>query len=372
MEIKKISTKKELREFVSFPIKLYKDHPYFVPPLIFDELNTFNPAKNPALEFCEVACFVAKEGKTLLGRIAVILNKEANKRFDEKHVRFGWFDVVDNPEVTEALMGAAADWARQKGMEAIKGPMGFCDFDNEGMLIHGFDQLGTFATLYNYPYYPQHLEQLGFRKEVDWVEFQIDVPEELSERYFRFAELLAQKFDLKVVSCKSTRELAKRYGKKIFQLLNDSYDVLYGYVPLNEKQVDYYIKLYLSFVRPELVSLVVTPEDRVVGLGIAIPSMSKAFQKAKGKLLPFGFIHMLKAIRKNDLVDFYLMAIHPEYQSKGLNSLIFTDMLPKFQKNGYRLAETNPELETNSRIQALWSEFGPRHHKTRRIYIKEI
>lgn len=372
MEIKKISSKKEFKEFARFPIKLYKDHPYFVPSLIFDELNTFNPGKNPSLEFCEAACFVAKEGKTMLGRIAVILNKEANKIFNEEHVRFGWFDVVDNIEVTKALIEAASDWARQKGMKAIKGPMGFCDFDNTGMLIDGFDELSTFATLYNYPYYPQHFEGLGFRKEIDAKEFQIVIPESLSDRYFRFSELLAQKFDLKVVSLNSTRELVRRYGKKIFQLLNDSYYVLYGYVPLTDKQVDYYIKLYLSFVRPELVSIIVTPEDRVVGVGIAIPSMSKAFQKAKGKLFPFGFIHMLKAIYKNDLVDLYLMGIHPEYQGKGLNSLIFTDLLPKFHKHGYRLAETNPELETNGRIQALWSEFNPRHHKTRRVYIKEI
>jgi GNAT superfamily N-acetyltransferase len=372
MEIKKISSKRELKEFVSFPIKLYKNHPCYVPPLIFDELNTFNPSKNPALEFCEVACFVAKEGKTVLGRIAVILNTEANKRFNEEHVRFGWFDVVDNPEVTKALMETAADWARQRGMKAIKGPMGVCDFDNERMLMHGFEQLGTFATLYNYPYYPVHLEQLGFRKEVDWKEFQIAIPESLNERYFRFSELLAQKYGLRVISCKSNKELVRRYGQKIFQLLNDSYQVLYGYVPLNEKQVDYYIKLYLSFVRPELVSLIITPEDRVVGVGISLPSMSKAFQKAKGKLFPFGFIHILKAIRKNDLLDLYLMGVHPEYQGKGLNSLIFTSLLPKFQKNGYRMAESNPELETNARIQALWSEFNPRHHKTRRVYIKEI
>lgn len=372
IEIKKVSSKKELKEFINFPLRLYKDNPYYIPSLTFDEKNTFNHKKNPAFDFCEADCFLAiRDGETV-GRIAAILNKDTNKWWNQEHARFGWFDVIDDLEVTRALISTAEKWAKDKGMKSLKGPLGFCDLDHEGMLVEGFDQLGTFATIYNYPYYPEHLEKLGYKKDIDWKEFKIKIPKEVPERYIRMSELLAEKYELRTVKFKSAKDMVKQYGKKIFKLWNETYNVLYGFAPLTERQVDYYIKIYLSLVRADLVSIVVNKDDDVIGMGITIPSLSKAFQKANGRLLPTGFVHLLKALKKNDMVDFYLMGIHPDYQGKGINSLIVADLLSRFINNGYIFAESNPELEYNNKIQTLWSEFDPINHKTRRVYIKEL
>lgn len=372
LEIREVKSAKELKAFVKFSLKLYQENPYYVPSLIFDEINTFNPKKNPAFDFCESALFVAVRDGEIVGRVAGIINNDTNKWWDQEHARFGWFDVVDDQEVTKALLDTVEKWAKSRGMKALKGPLGFTDLDHEGMLVEGFNEMGTFATIYNHDYYPKHLENLGFRKDVDWKEYQITMPDVIPERYNRMAAIVSQKFDLRVVKFKTSKELVKVYGIKIFKLWNDTYNVLYGYSPLNDKQINYYIKMYLSFVRPDLVSIIVDKEDNVVGMGIAIPSLSKAFQKTKGKIFPFGFIHLLKALKKNDIVDLYLMGIHPDYQGKGLNSLIFADLVPIFIKNGYKLAETNPELEENGKIQQLWSEFNPRHHRRRRVYIREF
>lgn len=372
LEIREVKSARELKAFVKFSLKLYQENPYYVPSLIFDEINTFNPKKNPAFDFCESALFVAVRDGEIVGRVAGIINNDTNKWWDQEHARFGWFDVVDDQEVTKALLDTVEKWAKSRGMKALKGPLGFTDLDHEGMLVEGFKEMGTFATIYNHDYYPKHLENLGFRKDVDWKEYQITMPDVIPDRYNRMAAIVSQKFDLRVVKFKTSKELVKVYGIKIFKLWNDTYNVLYGYSPLNDKQINYYIKMYLSFVRPDLVSIIVDKEDNVVGMGIAIPSLSKAFQKAKGKIFPFGFIHLLKALKKNDIVDLYLMGIHPDYQGKGLNSLIFADLVPIFIKNGYKLAETNPELEENGKIQQLWSEFNPRHHRRRRVYIREF
>jgi GNAT superfamily N-acetyltransferase len=372
LEIKEVHTAKELRDFIHFPLKLYKNDPYYVPSLNFDEKNTFNPKKNPAFDFCESTCFLAIRDGEIVGRIAAILNKDTNKFWKQEHARFGWFDVIDDLEVTKALIEVAENWAKAKGMKAIKGPLGFCDLDHEGMLIEGFDEMGTFATIYNYDYYPKHLEKLGFHKDVDWKEYQITMPDQMPGRYARMAAIVSGKYNLHTVKFKKASELVKTYGAKIFKLWNDTYNVLYGFAPLTDRQVKYYIKMYLSLARADLISLIIDKDDNVVGMGIAIPSLSKAFQKANGRILPFGFIYLLKALRKNDIVDLYLMGIHPDYQGKGLNAIIFADLVPIFIKNGYKLAETNPELEKNGRIQVLWSEFDKRQHRRRRVFIKEF
>jgi len=372
LEIKEVQSTKELKAFVEFSLKLYKNNPCYVPSLTFDEINTFNPKKNPAFDFCESARFVAIRDGEIVGRIAGIINHEVNDFWKQDHARFGWFDVIDEQEVTEALLETVKVWAKAKGMSALKGPLGFTDLDHEGMLVEGFEEMGTFATIYNYPYYPKHFEKLGYRKDVDWKEYQITLPEIIPERYTRMAAIVSTKYELRTVKFKKSGDLIKVYGEKIFKLWNDTYKVLYGFAPLTGRQVQYYIKMYLSFVRPDLVSIIVDKDDNVVGMGIAIPSLSKAFQKAKGKILPFGFIYLLNALRKNDIVDLYLMGIHPDYQGKGLNSMIFADLVPIFIKNGYKLAETNPELEENGRIQQLWSDFNPRQHRRRRVYIKEF
>ncbi|HEY5500302.1 MAG TPA: N-acetyltransferase [Bacteroidales bacterium] len=372
LEIKEVQSAKELKAFVEFSLKLYKKNPCYVPSLTFDEINTFNPKKNPAFDFCESTRFVAIRNGEIVGRIAGIINHEVNDFWKQNHARFGWFDVINDQEVTEALLESVKTWAKAKGMNALKGPLGFTDLDHEGMLVEGFEEMGTFATIYNNPYYPRHFENLGYRKDVDWKEYQITLPDSIPERYTRMAVIVSTKYELRTVKFKKSGDLIKAYGEKIFKLWNDTYKVLYGFAPLTDKQVQYYIKMYLSFVRPDLVSVIVDKDDNVVGMGIAIPSLSKAFQKAKGKILPFGFIYLLNALRKNDIVDLYLMGIHPDYQGKGLNSMIFADLVPIFIKNGYKLAETNPELEENGRIQQLWSDFNPRQHRRRRVYIKEF
>lgn len=372
LEIREVRSKKEMNTFVKFPLSLYKNHPYYVPALVFDDLATFNPKKNPAYDFCESICFLAYRNGKIVGRIAGLINHNANKGWNVKNVRFGWFDAIDDLEVTKALMDAVSAWGAQKGMDELTGPLGFTDLDPEGMLIEGYELLGTLATIYNYPYYPQHLEKLGFEKEIDWKEYQIGIPEVIPDRYQRMSAIVAQKFELTMVKEKSLKKMVDRYGEKLFQLINETYNVLYGFSTLTDRQMKYYIKMYLSFARTDLISIVVDKEDNVVGLGITMPSLSKALQKSKGSLFPFGFIHLLKALKKNNVVDFYLMGIHPDYQSKGVSAMIFADLYPNFQKNGYRMAETNPELETNSKIQALWSDFDPKPVRRRRVFKKKL
>jgi hypothetical protein len=372
IEIREVHTAKELKAFVKFTLNLYKKNPCYVPPLIFDEVNTFDPKKNPAFDFCESACFVAVKDGKIVGRIAAFVNHNANKWWNVKNARFGWFDFIDDLEVSNALIDAAREWGKAKGMTAMTGPMGFTDMDHAGMLIEGFDMIGTFATLYNSSYYPEHMEKLGFAKDVDWKEFRIPMPSELPERFTRMANIVSEKYNLRTVKCKTSKELVKNYGEKIFKLWNETYNILYGFSPLTDRQVAYYIKMYLSLIRPDLISIVVDGNEDVVGMGITIPSLSKAFQKAKGHIFPFGFIHLMNAIQKNDLVDLYLMGVHPDYQRKGVNALIFADLVPIFIKNGYKMAETNPELEENTKIQALWGDLNPKHVRTRRVFKKEI
>jgi hypothetical protein len=372
LEIKEVHSAKELKAFVKFPLKLYRNHPFNIPALTFDEINTFDSKKNPAFDFCEAACFVAVRDGKIVGRIAAFLNRNANKFWNQKRARFGWFDMIDDIEVTKALLETVEQWAKARGMNAITGPMGFTDLDHAGMLVEGFDLIGTFATLYNYPYYPQHMEKLGYRKDADWKEFRIQMPKALPERYARMAAIVSEKLDLRVVKFNSSKKLVRSYGEKIFRLWNDTYNILYGFSPLTDRQVKYYIKMYLSFIRPDLISLVVDKKDNVIGMGIAIPSLSKAFQKANGRILPFGFLPLMNALRKNDLVDLYLMGVHPDFQGKGVNALIFADLVPIFIKNGYKMAETNPELEENTRVQALWGDLNPEQVRTRRVYIKDL
>jgi hypothetical protein len=368
LEIREVRTAREMKYFVKFALKLYKGHPFFVPALTFDEINTFDPKKNPAFEFCESICFLAYRDKEIVGRVAGFINYNANKWWNVQNVRFGWFDVVDDIQVTKALLDAVSAWGKTKGMSALTGPMGFTDMDHAGMLVEGFELIGTFATLYNFPYYSKHMDELGLIKEVDWKEFRIDMPDKLPDRFERMADIVSKKLELRVVKFKSLRKLVKQYGEKIFKLWNDTYNVLYGYSPLTDKQVQYYIKMYLSFVRPDLLSIIVDKEDNVIGMGITMPSLSKAFQKANGRIFPFGWFHLMKAMKKNDIVDLYLMGVHPDYQGKGVNAMIFADLTPIFIKNGYKIAETNPELEHNTKVQLLWSDLLPRQVRTRRVY----
>ena len=374
--IKEVPAKKcELKKFINFATELYKDNNYFVPALVMDELNTLTAKGNPAFEFCESVYFVAYDDTTgkPVGRIAGIINEVTNKKYNERNARFGFIDFIDDAEVSKALIGAVEDWARSKGMTTITGPFGFTDMDQEGMLIEGFDQLGTMATIYNYPYYQTHIENLGYEKEVDWVEFKIMIPDAIPDKMMRIADIIRKKYNLSTPKYTSAKKLVADYGQAIFNLINEAYDPLYGYSPLTQKQIDHYIKMYVPILRLENVCLITEESGELIGVGITLPSMSKALQKSRGKMFPFGWWHMLKALRgKNNIIDLMLVAIKPEYQSKGVNALLFTELIPAFIKNGYEFAETNPELEVNQKVQSQWQYFDTTQHKRRRAYKKTL
>jgi GNAT superfamily N-acetyltransferase len=374
LEVKELPLdKKNLKEFTKFQINLYKGNPYYVPPLIMDDVNTLLPSKNPAFDFCEAAIFMAYRDGKPVARVAGIINHQLNKMHGHKEARFGFIDFVDDHEASKAVMDAVENWARVKGMNKIIGPLGFTDMDHEGMLIEGFEELGTMATIYNYPYYPQHLERLGYKKESDWMEFLMEVPEEIPERYSRIANLVKDKFGLRVIKYKSRKRIKAEYGHALFHLINESYKNLYQYAPLSERQIEYYIDLYLDLLNLDLLSLIVDRNDRLVGVGIALPSMSRALQKSRGRMFPLGWIPLLKGLKgKNDRVDLLLVAVHPEFQNKGVNALLFQDLIPYFNKYGYKYAESNPEMETNAKVQSQWEYFNYRQHRRRRSYSKKI
>lgn len=373
--IKKVADKKDLKAFIRFNYELYKNNPYAVPDLYDDMLNTFSPKKNAAFEFCESDYFLAYQDGKLVGRVAAIINHRANETWNKKEVRFGWIDFIDNPEVSEALLQEVERWGKSKGMTEIVGPLGFTDMDAEGMLIEGFDQLSTMATIYNYPYYPQHMERLGYEKAADWVEFKLTVPDRLPDKFVRIAEIIMQKYNLKIKKLKNRKEIEQYgYGQKIFDLINEAYAPLYGYSKMTQGQIDQYVKMYLPMLDLRMVTLVEDAEKNLVAVGISMASMSEALQKAKGKLLPFGWFHLLKAlfVKHSKTLDLLLVAVKPEYQSKGVNALLFYDLVPIYQKMGFKYGESNPELEENKKVQAQWSAFESELHKRRRAFRKTI
>lgn len=373
VEIREVTNKKELKKFVKFNIELYKGNPYHVPGLIEEEMVTLDKEKNPAFEVCESIYFLAcKDGK-IVGRIAGIINRPSNETWGQKRARFGFVDFIDDDEVVDALFAAVEKWAREKGMNELQGPMGFTDMDHEGMLIEGFDQIGTMATIYNYPYYPKQMERLGFEKEQDWHEFKIYIPDGVPEKHLRIGEIVKKKYGLKVLKFKKAKEIMP-YARPLFHTLNEAYSPLYGFAKLTEKQIDYYINMYIPMLRFDLVTIIVKEEDNsVVGFGISLPNLSRAMQKAKGHLFPFGWIYLLKALKsKPKVIDLYLTGVLPEYQSKGVNALLFNDLIPVYRSVGAVYAESNPELETNSAVQAQWDYFKREQHKTRRAFIKKI
>ena len=373
IEIRKIDTKGGLKKFVKWGIDLYKGNECFVPPLVMDDVNTLDPKNNPAFDFCESIYFMAYDDGKPVGRIAGIINNVVNEKTGKKTLRFGWVDFIDDPRVSEALFRAVEVWGRSKGMEEFVGPLGFSDMDPEGMLVEGFDQEGTMATIYNYPYYPKHLEAMGFEKEADWVEFRMTVPDGIPERYQRISDIIKRKYELSTPKYTSAKKLVKDYGQEIFQLINEAYSELYGYSPLTPRQINRYISMYIPVLRLDNISLIVDKDKKLIGVGIAMPSMSKALIKCRGRMFPFGWIHLLKALRgQNDVVDLLLVAVKPEYQSKGVNSLLFTDLIPCFIKNGYKFAESNPELELNQKVQSQWGYFETRQHKRRRAFRKSL
>ena len=374
VEIRQINpTRSNLKKFVEFQIKLYEGNPYFIPPLVSDEIATLDSKVNPAFDHCESAYFMAYRDGKPVGRIAAMINKQVNEKENSRQARFGFVDFIDDAEVSKTLFDTAEQWAKEKGMDNIVGPLGFTDLDNEGMLINGFEELGTMATIYNYPYYPQHIERLGYEKEVDWHEFLIEVPEQIPDKHKRIAEIVKKKFNLRVVKFTSRKALKEQYGQALFELINEAYDNLYGYSRLTKRQIDYYIKIYLGMLNLDLVTLIVDGDDQLVGVGISIQSMSRALQKSKGKMFPFGWWHLLKGLKgKNDRVDLLLVAVKPQYMGKGVNALLFTDLIPAYNKYGFKWAESNPELESNAAVQNQWEAFPYRQHRNRRAFIKKL
>ena len=371
--IKKVETSKELKQFIRFNYEMYKDNPYSVPDLYDDMLNTFSRDKNAAFEFCEADYFMAyKDGKAV-GRVAAIMNNRANETWNKKEVRFGWIDFIDDAEVSDALLKTVEAWGKERGATEIVGPLGFTDFDAEGMLVEGFDQLSTMATIYNFPYYPEHMAKHGYEKDADWVEFKIYIPDAIPDKHKRISEIIMRKYGLKIVKC--TSKDIKKYGQAIFDLMNEAYSQLYGYSALSPKQIKQYIKMFLPILDLRMVTLVTDAEDNVIAAGISMPSLSEALQKAKGRLLPFGWYHLLKVIflkKYPKVLDLLLVAVKPEYQNKGVNALLFYDLIPVYQQIGFEYAESNPELELNDKVQAQWEYFKTEQHKRRRCFKKSL
>ena len=345
-------------------------------PDFYDDMrNPFIRRKNAAFEFCEAEYFLAYKDGQLVGRVAAIINNRANQTWGKKEVRFGWIDFTDDAEVSEALIRTVEQWGKERGMTHIVGPLGFTDMDAEGMLIEGFDQLGTMATIYNYPYYPQHMERMGFVKDADWVEFKIYVPDAIPEKHLRISQLVQRKYNLKIKKYTSGKKIAQDYGQAIFGLINEAFAPLYGYSALSQRQIDQYVKMYLPILDLRMVTLVTDADDQLVAVGISMPSLSRALQKSHGRLLPFGWYHLLKALyfkRRSHVLDLLLVAVKPEYQNKGVNALLFSDLIPVYRQLGFEYAESNVELEQNGKVQAQWEYFRTEQHKRRRAFIKEI
>jgi hypothetical protein len=369
--LKKVVTKKDLKRFIAFQNDLYKGNKFWCPQMRMDEMNTLSRDKNPAFDFCEAEYWIAYRGKEIIGRVAGIINHKANERWNEKLVRFGWIDFIDDPEVSRALIDAVREWGLSKGMNGIHGPLGFSDMDNEGMLIKGFEEMATLASIYNYPYYVDHMEKLGFEKAADWVQYEFEIPPTIPEKVDRLSLLVQEKYKLRLLKARKAKDLLP-YAPKMFHTLNLAFGELYGYTALTPKQVDMYIKAYFGFVRPEFISFVIDEHDDVVGFGISLPSLTKALQKCNGKLFPFGFLYLLWAMKKNDTIDMYLNGVRPDYQSKGVNALYYNEMHRAYIKYGIKKAITNPQLEDNAKALTIWKNFNGRQHLTRRCWIKHF
>ena len=375
VEIREIQpTKRNLLKFVHFPIDdLYRDSEFFVPPLVTDELNTLRPDKNPAFDFCEAVYYLAYRDGKIVGRVAGIINHVCNERSGKKEARFSYIDFIDDAEVVDALIDAVTRWGKSKGMEHLTGPLSFTDMDPEGMLIEGYDRVGTSGGIYNFPYYPKHMERLGFVKDADWIELLITIPKEIPEKMQRISDLVSQRYNLETIKYTSRKKLVADYGDAIFKLINVAYDEIFGYSPLSDKQIDHYIKMYLPFLPLNDLAMAVEKDSReLIAVGISIPSMAKALIKNRGRLFPMGWKPLLQAFKHNDVVDLMLIAVKPEFQNKGVNSLLFTDLIPCFNANGYKVAESNRELELNSKVLKQWDYFETDQHKRRRAYTKQI
>lgn len=371
IEVREVTCKRDLKKFINFPYQLYSGNRFWVPPFYFDELNTLLWDRNPAFEYCEAKYWLAFKNGKIAGRIAGIINHRYLEVWGKKQARFGWVDFIDDPEVSNALLTVMENWAKEKNMEACHGPMGFTELDREGMLIEGFEELGTMATIYNYPYYPRHLEAHGYTKDIDTVEYQLKTPDEIPETIERINRTLLKRGKFHIAPARKPKDLLA-YADGIFQVLNEAYHNLYGVAPLSDAQIKAYTEQYFSFINPDFVKVILDEKGQVAAFGITMPSFSRALQKCNGRLFPFGFLHILRAMKKNDTLDLYLIAVRPDLQGKGVNSLLLTEITRAAIEHAIVQAESNPELENNAKIQAQWKHYQSRQHKRRRFFIKKL
>jgi GNAT superfamily N-acetyltransferase len=374
LEIRETHSKRELKQFIQFANDLYADCPYYCPPLFFDEMNCFNPEKNPALEVCEFQLWMAyREGKPV-GRIAGIINHRANEKWGVKKVRFGWFDFIDDLEVSRALLDTVVAWGKAHGMDELNGPVGFTDFDHEGLLLEGYEYLAVMASLYNYPYYVKHVDAYGLTKEVDWIEMQVYPPLEWTERLDRIAKIVKERSNVHIVKVKNSRELVKRFGISYMDIIDQAYQKLYNFQPMTEKQKNYYKNMYFPLLNFDFVTLIANENEELVGVGLGMPDIAEALRKCGGKLFPFGWYHLLKALKAKKMYSFcfLLIAVRPDYQDRGLNVLCLEDQIPRFDIYGIRKLETTNMLETNTKIISYFTQFPHKQHKRHRAYIKKI
>ena len=371
VKLKEVVSRRDLKTFVKFPYSLYRDNPYWVPPLFFDEINTLSKNKNPSFEHCEARYWLAYEDGQVLGRIAAIRNDKFIAKWKQNYLRFGWFDTVNRQDVAQALFEAVETWAGEQELEAVHGPLGFTDLDKEGLLVEGFSERGTLPMIYNHAYYPTLIEQLGYKKDVDWLQFEIKVPEQIGEKFTRMKDLVLERNKLKLLHFDRMKEVLP-YGKSIFEALNASYSDLYGVVELTDAQVESYIKQYLSFTNPDFIKLLSNQNDEVVGFAIALPRLTKALQKSGGRLFPFGFLHLLKTLKKPEELVFYLIGARPDYQNRGLNAILLSELYRECIDYGIEYVQTCGELEDNSNIITIMKNFETRTNKRRRCYIRHL
>ena len=371
IEVLPVTNNKELKQFVTFPFKIYKDCKYWVPPLIKDELETLDRDKNPVFKNAEATYFLAKKGGEIVGRIAVIINHLEINEQGKKKVRFGWFDVVDDIEVTKALLDKAYEKGREHRLEYVEGPVGFSNMEKAGILTKGFDELNTMITWYHYPYYKEHFEKLGYTKQATWVEFRLSIPPTAFDRVKKFSKIIKKRYDLSVIRFKGKKEILP-YVDEMFGLLNETYNTLQTFVPIQQYQIDYYKEKYFNFIHPEYITCIKDKDGKLIAFSIVMPSFSKALKKANGKIFPFGWYHILQAQKKAETAAFYLIGIDPEYQGKGVTAIIFEEMQDLFNQKGISIVETNPELEENTAVQVLWKDYSPVQHKERSTFKKAI
>lgn len=372
--IKTVETRKELREFIKFPLRLYKGSPYYVPNIYMDEFTTLDPEKNPMGKYSKSKKFLAYKDGKLAGRVIAIINEIANRDWDHKEVRFGWIDFIDDKEVSKALIDAVAEFGRENGMTQITGPLGFTDFDNEGCVVEGFDSISSFALKFNYPYYGSHFEALGMEKVNDWLEYRIFVPDAVPEKVTRAAKMISERYGLHIRKVTKKEALKGNYGQKVFDLINRTYSSLFDFTVLPPEVIDSYIKTYLGLLDLKFVTLVEDSEGKLVGVALTMPSIAHAVQKSRGYLFPFGWWRLLKSMyfKYEEALELLLIAVEPEYQNRGVHAILFNEIIPNLIEGGFKYGESNGEMESNTKVQNIWNLYEKQFMRRRRVYSKQI